>query len=173
LPEYDAVGTAAFFRERHRVESGTTGRVLGALPPHDLFYTPHPRSSSAGTIAWTIVRGLRVCRELLKAPSTAVSQESHPDLDTLMAEFHSVSESIAAGVLNLPQHDWMQERTVTSNGAVILREPLGQILWLFHCDAIHHRGQLSTYLRPMGADVPSIYGPSGDELFHTRNKEKL
>ena len=28
--------------------------------------------------------------------------------------------------------------------------------------AIHHRGQLSAYLRPMGSKVPSIYGPSGD-----------
>jgi uncharacterized damage-inducible protein DinB len=27
---------------------------------------------------------------------------------------------------------------------------------------VHHRGQLSAYLRPMGAKVPSIYGPSGD-----------
>jgi uncharacterized damage-inducible protein DinB len=29
-------------------------------------------------------------------------------------------------------------------------------------DAIHHRGQLSTYIRPMGGQVPAIYGPSGD-----------
>jgi uncharacterized damage-inducible protein DinB len=29
--------------------------------------------------------------------------------------------------------------------------------------SIHHRGQLSAYLRPMGAKVPQIYGPSGDE----------
>lgn len=29
--------------------------------------------------------------------------------------------------------------------------------------SIHHRGQLSSYLRPMGAKVPGIYGPSGDE----------
>jgi len=28
---------------------------------------------------------------------------------------------------------------------------------------IHHRGQLTTYIRPMGGKVPSIYGPSGDE----------
>ncbi|MGA3241300.1 MAG: DinB family protein [Bryobacteraceae bacterium] len=28
---------------------------------------------------------------------------------------------------------------------------------------VHHRGQLSSYLRPMGAKVPSIYGPSADE----------
>ena len=29
--------------------------------------------------------------------------------------------------------------------------------------SVHHRGQLSAYLRPMGAKVPSIYGPSGDD----------
>jgi uncharacterized damage-inducible protein DinB len=34
----------------------------------------------------------------------------------------------------------------------------------FMCShSIHHRGQLSSYLRPMGGKVPSIYGPSADE----------
>jgi len=28
--------------------------------------------------------------------------------------------------------------------------------------SVHHRGQLSTYLRPMGGNVPGIYGPSAD-----------
>jgi len=41
--------------------------------------------------------------------------------------------------------------------------PVRDILWMFHFDVIHHRGQLSSYLRPMGAIVPSIYGKSGDE----------
>ena len=36
------------------------------------------------------------------------------------------------------------------------------IVWLFHFDEFHHRGQVSTYLRPMGARVPSTYGESGD-----------
>jgi uncharacterized damage-inducible protein DinB len=35
--------------------------------------------------------------------------------------------------------------------------------WGFLLDIIHHRGQLSTYLRPMGSTVPQIYGPSADE----------
>jgi uncharacterized damage-inducible protein DinB len=34
---------------------------------------------------------------------------------------------------------------------------------LMSSHSIHHRGQLSSYLRPMGSKVPSIYGPSGDE----------
>ena len=35
--------------------------------------------------------------------------------------------------------------------------------WGFLFDIVHHRGQITTYLRPMGAKVPQIYGPSGDE----------
>ena len=37
------------------------------------------------------------------------------------------------------------------------------MLWGFLFDMVHHRGQLSSYLRPMGGKVPAIYGPSGDE----------
>ena len=50
--------------------------------------------------------------------------------------------------------------TLTS---VAMEQPVGDLLWLFLLDGIHHRGQLSTYIRPMGGKVPSIYGPSGDE----------
>ncbi len=35
--------------------------------------------------------------------------------------------------------------------------------WGFLLDIIHHRGQISTYLRPMGSTVPQIYGPTADE----------
>jgi uncharacterized damage-inducible protein DinB len=163
VPEYDPVGTVAFYRERHRVESATTIRVLTALPSGSLSYSPHPGSSAAGDTAWTIVRGLRAGRDLLQSETTAVSLERYPDHEKLLAEFRVASHAIAEELLDLGQQNWADERTVTSNGIIILRQPLGQILWLFHFDAIHHRGQLSTYLRPLGAKVPSIYGPSGDQ----------
>jgi uncharacterized damage-inducible protein DinB len=38
----------------------------------------------------------------------------------------------------------------------------GMMAWDFLLDLVHHRGQLSTHLRPMGGKVPSIYGPSAD-----------
>jgi uncharacterized damage-inducible protein DinB len=161
--EYDPVGTVAFYRERHRVESATTQQVLTALPPGNLSYTPHPMSSTAGDTAWTIVRGLRVSRDLLRSKTAVVASESYPDHETLLAEFHTVSRSVAELLMEIEQANWSDERTVTSKGSIILRQPLGQILWLFHFDAIHHRGQLSTFLRPLGVKVPSIYGPSGDQ----------
>jgi len=42
-------------------------------------------------------------------------------------------------------------------------DTLENFAWGFLLDAVHHRGQLSTYLRPMGSKVPSIYGPSADD----------
>ena len=42
-------------------------------------------------------------------------------------------------------------------------ESVGGFVWGFLFDLIHHRGQLTTYLRPMGGKVPSIYGPSADD----------
>ena len=41
--------------------------------------------------------------------------------------------------------------------------PAAPLAWSFLFDIVHHRGQISTYLRPMGSTVPQIYGPSGDE----------
>jgi uncharacterized damage-inducible protein DinB len=44
-----------------------------------------------------------------------------------------------------------------------MEDTLENWVWGFLMDAVHHRGQLSTYLRPMGSKVPSIYGPSADD----------
>jgi uncharacterized damage-inducible protein DinB len=41
--------------------------------------------------------------------------------------------------------------------------PIAELIWFMLLDAVHHRGQLSIYLRLMEAKVPSIYGPSADE----------
>jgi uncharacterized damage-inducible protein DinB len=44
--------------------------------------------------------------------------------------------------------------------------PVADMLWIMLLDAVHHRGQLSVYLRMAGGKVPSIYGPSADEPWH-------
>jgi uncharacterized damage-inducible protein DinB len=45
---------------------------------------------------------------------------------------------------------------------IMLKDTIGGLLWIALFDGVHHRGQLSTYIRPMGGKVPSIYGPSAD-----------
>jgi uncharacterized damage-inducible protein DinB len=43
------------------------------------------------------------------------------------------------------------------------QRPAAPMTWSFLFDIIHHRGQITTYLRPMGSTVPQVYGPSADE----------
>jgi uncharacterized damage-inducible protein DinB len=49
----------------------------------------------------------------------------------------------------------------------VLTKPAVIFLSFLIRHTVHHRGQLSTYLRPMGAKVPSIYGGSADEPFQS------
>jgi uncharacterized damage-inducible protein DinB len=50
------------------------------------------------------------------------------------------------------------------SGKPLLTIPRSNMLWFFLFDIIHHRGQLSTYIRPMGGKNPAIYGYSFDSL---------
>ena len=43
------------------------------------------------------------------------------------------------------------------------QRPAAPLAWSFLFDIVHHRGQITTYLRPMGATVPQVYGPTADE----------
>ena len=43
------------------------------------------------------------------------------------------------------------------------KRPAAPMAWSFLFDIVHHRGQITTYLRAMGSTVPQIYGPSADE----------
>ncbi|WP_161570878.1 DinB family protein [Granulicella sibirica] len=160
--DFDCVGTVGFFRERHRIESATTRKVLHAMTPEMLEYRAHPASSTVGVIAWTIVRCLRICNQLTGHPLAEVPRDPHPAYAELLTAFDRATQELTVALLVMAQKEWETDRVVMAGPRVLLDQPLGQIFWLFHADAIHHRGQISVFLRPFGIKVPSIYGPSGD-----------
>jgi uncharacterized damage-inducible protein DinB len=61
-----------------------------------------------------------------------------------------------------PEH-WGQQLPFYLDGKEAMRATGAEMAWGFLFDLIHHRGQLTTYLRPMRSTVPQIYGPSADE----------
>jgi uncharacterized damage-inducible protein DinB len=76
----------------------------------------------------------------------------------VLAEYERQSAEVLRRWDALPQSRW--------DGALDFfgGERAGSSLaWNFLFDIVHHRGQISTYLRPMGSTVPQIYGPSADE----------
>ena len=162
MSKHFKAGNVEFYRERHAVETPLTLEVLRALPPDMLVYQPHEQSPSAEAILWTVVRGL-ITRNAVAAMGEADLAAGPPQsYRTMLAQFEGLSTALSDKLARFTQAQWEQTGRLRIGSQVVLEKTVGEILWLFHFDLIHHRGQLTTYLRPMGSKVPSIYGKSGD-----------
>lgn len=148
----------ALFTSHWLRESKTTRNVLARIPEGSS-YRPDPKSRTAQEIAWQIV-----CEErmIIDAVEQGKAAWEMPPVPATMAEVLSTYERQSAEVIqrwqNLPAERWTG--TVEFFGR---QRPASPMAWSFLFDLVHHRGQISTYLRPMGSTVPQIYGPSADE----------
>jgi uncharacterized damage-inducible protein DinB len=153
-----------FYLKRMEPEIPVFLRVMKALPADKLDYKPHERSTSAGDLAWQIAEELRVLAEITDAND--INWESRPrpaTLDEIVAAYEANAERLRTVVGNLSDARWDGEARFLFGGQEAWKSTAGDMFWGFLFDAIHHRGQLSAYIRPMGGKVPSIYGPSGDD----------
>jgi uncharacterized damage-inducible protein DinB len=84
-------------------------------------------------------------------------------LDEIIRTLETRHRTLAERLNDLDDEMWNHPAwLIRGEQEIILKDTIGGLLWLSLFDAVHHRGQLSTYIRPMGGKVPSIYGPSRD-----------
>lgn len=152
-----------FYLERRKAEQPAFLKVLRALPPDRLDYTPHERSPSARQLVWTLASELRSCLDVVREGRAEWKSDPAPPLDEMLRFFEQWSNELVERVAAVSDQAWEHPAQFFFNGKQVSEQPAGSFLWMVHFDAIHHRGQLSAYLRPMGAKVPAIYGPSADE----------
>ena len=148
----------ALFTDFWTKESQTTRKVLSRIPEGS-DYRPDPKSRTAQEIAWQIV-----CEEkmLIDALETGKAEWAPPPMPATMkavvAAYERQCEECEGRWKSLSDDRW--------NGALEFfgsKRPASPMAWSFLFDIVHHRGQITTYLRPMGSTVPQIYGPSADE----------
>lgn len=152
-----------FFRERFEAERPAFVNVLRAMPSDQLDYKPHERSSAAGDLAWFLVLELRRLVELLEQGETQWEQPERPKTtDEIVAAYEAAADDMQRVLAATGDAEWQREGSMFYNGKRMLKRPSGETIWNFFFDAIHHRGQLTVYLRPMGGKVPSTYGPTAD-----------
>ena len=84
------------------------------------------------------------------------------DFETMRALWKKSTAELRQRLEGLDEERWNRPVQFFLNGKQINETTTHEMLWGFLLDMIHHRGQLSTYIRPMGGTVPSIYGPSAD-----------
>ena len=152
-----------FFCKRHQVEFPTFERVLRAMPTDRFDYRPHERSPSALELVWTLAQESAGCSVMIDRGELHWAPPPAPSPEQALAAFSTNYEVLSERVQPLTDREWVRPSKLYVAGKLLMEQPLGTFLWYLFFDAIHHRGQLSTYIRPMGGRVPSIYGPSGDD----------
>ena len=139
-------------------ESKTTRNVLARIPEGSE-YRPDARSRTAQEIAWQIACEERMIVDALESGRMEAPPASAPaTMREVLEAYDRQSGEAAERLESLPASRW--EGTIDLFGA---ERPASNMAWSFLFDIVHHRGQITTYLRPMGSTVPRIYGPSADE----------
>ncbi|HKB12574.1 MAG TPA: DinB family protein [Vicinamibacterales bacterium] len=159
--------TQALLQEFDR-EAQTTRRVLERVPTDKLTWKPHPKSMSLGTLALHVASSPGVITGWCTESETNFTGQGGPPPPTSTDEILAAhDESVKKVKETIPQigDEGMQEMWSAKAGDQTLmsmpKAALTRALVMNHW--VHHRGQLSVYLRLLDVPVPSIYGPSADE----------
>jgi uncharacterized damage-inducible protein DinB len=156
------------FLKHLRDEYTRTDKVLRAFPNGKLDFKPHEKAMTAKQLAWLLVMGHGFLETAVtKGFDFSKPFPKRPDppdtVEEMAAALKQGLDSLEAAVKSATD-----DRLAANIQFMIGPKQVGDVnltdfLWFILFDHVHHRGQFSTYLRLVGAKVPSIYGPSADE----------
>jgi uncharacterized damage-inducible protein DinB len=152
-------------------ETELTRRVLERLPEASFNWQPHPKSYTAGQLAAHLVDILSWVEPTFGYPefnmATDGGEEAPPAATRaeLLARLTANSAAAQAALAAATPEDFAFVWTFRNGEEVVLQQPRADVVreWFFN-HSIHHRAQLQVYLRLLNVPVPSIYGPTADEL---------
>lgn len=152
-----------YFVQRWEAEQRAFRNVLAAVPGDKLEYRPHERSTCAGDLARQLAGEQRDLVTLLDTHHVSFVPHPHGTIEEILADWDKATSDLRERLGKADSVNWEAPAKFSVGEQVVWEEPLGGMLYGFLFDMVHHRGQLSSYLRPMGAKVPAIYGPSADD----------
>lgn len=158
LPEYDH-------------EMGTTRRLLERVPEEDFAWKPHDKSMSLGQLSGHLAHIPTWCSAVLEksvfdlASAGDDARPTQPASRAALLQEFDAKVSAARGCLALrTDAEMLSPWTLKNGGHEIFTLPRISAVRSFVMNhSIHHRGQLSVYLRLRNVPLPCIYGPTADE----------
>ena len=145
-----------------RREIAITAKILAAAPAGNLDYRPSERCMSGGDLVWHIASA--------DVALLTGAVEGTFDFSRPRPEGTETPEKVAAWYTTNANAILDRCAAMTGDQAArivdfmgIMQQPACGFVTMAFNHSIHHRGQLSAYLRPMGAKVPAIYGMSADD----------
>lgn len=159
-----------FFAQTLKNEIPIFVRVINAVidvPAANLTYAPDPKSRNAfDMVAQTLGMEGKSFPQFLKTGKVDFGNLMHTTVYASVAEvltdFQKVMNETTEIISNMSDEDWDSEAVMVMGENEGWKTTKGGMAWGLLFDLIHHRGQIATYIRPMGGKVPAIYGPSAD-----------
>jgi uncharacterized damage-inducible protein DinB len=151
-------------------EMGTTRRILERVPLSEGQWKPHTKSMTLGDLAAHIVEIPDWAGSMIESSSFDVT--SNPDYEratyastaSLLSAFDQNVAKTRAKIASKSDAELMESWSLKSGNKVLFTVPkVGVVRSFLMNHLIHHRGQLSVYIRLKNVPVPSIYGPSADD----------
>jgi uncharacterized damage-inducible protein DinB len=147
-------------------ETATTRRLLERVPGEKGAWKPHEKSFPLGHLAqlisWMpgwITQAMRETRLDLSAAPQYTTERT----DVLLAAFDRNVKEARAALAGAGDEDYRVPWSLTSGERVFFTMSRAGVVRQTLSHLIHHRGQLSVYLRLLDVPIPSIYGPTADE----------
>ncbi|HUL42959.1 MAG TPA: DinB family protein [Bacteroidota bacterium] len=149
-------------------ESHSTKKILERIPSAMLTWKPHEKSMSLGRLGMHIAELPRWMVRYLEsteydfgtAPYKPVIPESHAQI---MDEFTAALANAEAAISRASDTQLKVPWKALNKGQLIFEYPRWEMIQRGLHHIIHHRGQISVYLRLTGTPIPGMYGPSADE----------
>jgi uncharacterized damage-inducible protein DinB len=154
----------ALFLKFWEKEAAATRKVIARIPEARSDYRADPKARTARELAWLIVREeIALAEGLEKRAFEWVEVPLPATVKEVLDTYDRHHEDVTKRLYGLDTDRWEAQVPFIHEGKELMSASGYDSAWGFFFDLIHHRGQLSTYLRPMGSTVPQIYGPSADE----------
>jgi uncharacterized damage-inducible protein DinB len=147
-------------------EMATTRKLLERVPTENGEWKPHLKSFSLGHLA-QLVAGMPgwLTTTLLKPDLNLAAAKgySYEKTETLLAQFDNHVREARAAMTSISAAEWQAPWSLKMGDHTIFTLPREIVVRQHINHLIHHRGQLSVYLRLVDVPLPSIYGPTADE----------
>lgn len=168
-PEF-ALGYRAVMLESFKGEIEITKKIIAAVPDAASGYKPDPNARTARELAWHLANSdVQFLDGIADQKFNMETPEHKPQTSAEVAAWYD--EQMKRGLARVEAMSGEQLITPISFFEVF-NLPAVMYLGFLNNHSIHHRGELATYLRPMGSKVPSIYGGSYDEPFMPPGSEE-
>jgi uncharacterized damage-inducible protein DinB len=152
-------------------EMGNTRRLLEVVPAADAAWKPHPKSSSLGDLAahiatlplWGKLVLLQPELDLGSPANATIARTPFSTVAALLDRFDQHVREARAALASMSDADMKVTWALKNRGTTVLSLPRAAVVRGFVLShMIHHRGQLSVYLRLRDVPLPSLYGPTAD-----------